>query len=45
MIAADIRDITGCYRQVAMGNYSTAFSVTVKKKESDVLACCLRMQP
>ena len=33
VIAADIRNQTKCYKQGAMGNYSTAFSVSVKKNE------------
>lgn len=38
VIAEDIRTRVSCYRQGAMGNYSTAFSVVIKKKENDVLA-------
>lgn len=38
VIAADIRNQTKCYRQGAMGNYSTAFSVIVKKKEENVIS-------
>lgn len=37
MIAADIRNQTKCYRQGAMGNYSTAFSVSVKKDRENVI--------
>ena len=36
VIAADIRNQTKCYKQGAMGNYSTAFSVSVKKNEENV---------
>ena len=37
VIAADIRNQVKCYKQGAMGNYSTAFSVSVKKKgENDI---------
>lgn len=38
VIAADIRNQVKCYRQGAMGNYSTAFSVLVKKKEKNVIS-------
>ncbi len=38
VIAADIRDRVKCYRQGAMGNYSTAFSVYIKKKKNDVFS-------
>ena len=38
IIAADIRQRVGCYRQGAMGNYSTAFSVVVKKKGAALFA-------
>lgn len=38
VIAADIRSEAGCYRQGAMGNYATAFSVVVKKKEEDIFS-------
>ena len=38
VIAADIRNQTKCYRQGAMGNYSTAFSVSVKKNGENVAA-------
>ena len=36
VIAVDIRNQVSCYRQGAMGNYATAFGVTVKKKESNL---------
>lgn len=38
VIAADIRNQTKCYEQGAMGNYSTAFGVSVKKKEKNVIS-------
>ena len=38
IIAADIRSQAKCYRQGAMGNYSTAFSVVVKKKEENIIS-------
>ena len=38
VIAEDIRNHVRCYRQGAMGNYSTAFSVVVRKREKDVLS-------
>lgn len=38
VIAADIRNQTKCYRQGALGNYSTAFSVVVKKKEENIIS-------
>ena len=38
VIAADIRNQTKCYRQGAMGNYSTAFSVSVKKNEKNIIS-------
>ena len=40
VIAADIRNQTKCYRQGAMGNYSTAFSVSVKKNEKNIKNYC-----
>ena len=43
VIAEDIRTRVSCYRQGAMGNYSTAFSVVIKKKENDVLALAERV--
>lgn len=43
IIAADIRNQTKCYRQGAMGNYSTAFSVSVKKKEKNVISLAKRV--
>ena len=38
IIAADIRHQAGCYRENAMGNYSTAFSVSVKKGDKDMIS-------
>lgn len=38
VIAADIRSRLKCYRQGAMGNYATAFSVAVKKKEENIIS-------
>ena len=43
VIAEDIRTRVSCYRQGAMGNYSTAFSVVVRKKENDVLSLAKRV--
>lgn len=43
VIAADIRNQVKCYRQGAMGNYSTAFSVSVKKKEENVITLAKRV--
>lgn len=43
IIAADIRSQVGCYRQGAMGNYATAFSVVVKKQEQDVISLAQRV--
>ena len=43
VIAADIRNQTKCYRQGAMGNYSTAFSVSVKKNGENVTALAKRV--
>ncbi len=43
VIAADIRNQTKCYRQGAMGNYSTAFSVSVKKNEKNVISLARRV--
>lgn len=43
IIAADIRNQTKCYRQGAMGNYATAFSIVVKKKENDVISLAKRI--
>ena len=43
VIAADIRDQVKCYRQGAMGNYSTAFSVSVKKNEENVITLAKRV--
>ena len=42
VIAADIRNQTKCYRQGAMGNYSTAFSVSVKKNEKNIISLAKR---
>ena len=42
VIAADIRNQTKCYRQGAMGNYSTAFSVSVKKREENIITLAKR---
>ena len=46
VIAADIRNQTKCYKQGAMGNYSTAFSVSVKKNRENIisLAKCVASQ-
>ena len=38
VIAEDIRGRLVCYRPGAMGNYSTAFSVAVRKKDSELFA-------
>lgn len=43
VIAADIRNQTKCYKQGAMGNYSTAFSVSVKKNEENVISLAKRV--
>ena len=43
LIAADIRNQTKCYKQGAMGNYSTAFSVIVKKSREDVITLAKRV--
>lgn len=43
VIAADIRNQTKCYKQGAMGNYSTAFSVSVKKNGEDVITLAKRV--
>ena len=43
VIAADIRKQTKCYRQGAMGNYSTAFSVSVKKNEKNIIPLAKRV--
>ncbi len=42
VIAADIRNQTKCYRQGAMGNYSTAFSVFVKKNGENMITLAKR---
>ena len=36
IMACDLRDQLACYQKGALGNYSTAFSVEIKKKEKDV---------
>ena len=38
IIASDLRERLKFYRPGAMGNYSTAFSVELKKKDSDLLS-------
>lgn len=43
VIAADIRNQTKCYKQGAMGNYSTAFSVSVKKNKENVTSLAKRV--
>lgn len=43
LIAADIRNQTKCYKQGAMGNYSTAFSVSVKKNRENVSTLAKRV--
>lgn len=43
VIAADIRNRVRCYRQGAMGNYSTAFSVSVKKNDENVITLAKRV--
>ena len=43
VIAADIRNQAKCYRQGAMGNYSTAFSVSVKKNGENVIILAKRV--
>lgn len=43
VIAADVRNQAKCYRQGAMGNYSTAFSVSLKKKEENVFSLAKRV--
>lgn len=43
VIAADIRNQTKCYKQGAMGNYSTAFSVSVKRNEENVINLAKRV--
>lgn len=43
VIAADIRKHLRCYRQGAMGNYSTAFSVVIKKIEGDTVSLAKRV--
>ena len=35
IMACDLRDRLGCYTEGALGNYSTAFSVEVKRTETD----------
>ena len=36
IMACDLRDRLVCYQKGALGNYSTAFSVEIKRKEKDV---------
>lgn len=43
VIAADIRHQIKCYRQGAMGNYSTAFSVSVKENKENVISLAKRV--
>lgn len=43
VIAADIRNQVKCYQQGAMGNYSTAFSVSVKKNGENVISLARRV--
>lgn len=43
VIAADIRNQTKCYKQGAMGNYSTAFSVSVKKNGENIISLAKRV--
>ncbi len=43
VIAADLRNQTKCYRQGAMGNYSTAFSVSVKKNQENMITLAKRV--
>ena len=43
VIAADIRNQTKCYKQGAMGNYSTAFSVSVKKNGKNTISLAKRV--
>jgi NRPS condensation-like uncharacterized protein len=38
IMACDLRDRLACYRKGALGNYSTAFSVEMKKKEKEEFA-------
>lgn len=44
VIAADIRDQLSCYRNGAMGNYATAFSVRVRKKQQDLWALAAQVR-
>lgn len=37
IIASDIRDKIHCYQSVALGNYSTAFSITNKSSGKDII--------
>ena len=37
-IACDLRNRLGCYREGALGNYSTAFSVEMKRKDTDLFS-------
>lgn len=43
VIAADIRNQAKCYKQGAMGNYSTAFGVSVKKNGENVIILAKRV--
>lgn len=43
VIAADIRNQTKCYKQGAMGNYSTAFSISVKKNGKNIISLAKRV--
>lgn len=43
IIAADIRNQVKCYKQGAMGNYSTAFSVSVKKNGKNDISLAKRV--
>lgn len=42
IIAADIRNQTKCYKNGALGNYSTAFSVSVKKNGKNIISLAKR---
>lgn len=43
VIAADIRNQITCYRPGALGNYSTAFSIVVHKKDDDQMLLAKRI--
>ncbi len=43
VIAADIRNQVKCYKQGAMGNYATAFSVSMKKNKEKLIALAKRV--